>query len=206
MKPVTRQVILIGLLVLGVWFYEAMRPVPQPPGILVSDPPRISELTQAPRTFVHNEHVFTTLAGFDARGRILSIERYGRDRESKAALLDVALGWGRMSDSVTLKNVDIAQTERRVLSKSYDPALPDAEIEASILNLHLATADPAVEKTLRQLRAGNVVRLEGYLVEAGASDGWRWKGQTQNRVLALPATLLWVERVEVEQTQPAAKS
>jgi len=205
MKPGTRQIILIGLLVLGVWFYETMRPVPQPPGILVPDPPRISEFTQTPRTMVYNEHVFTALAGLDVKGRILSIERYGRDRESKAALLDVVLGWGRMSDSVTLKNVDVAQAERRVLSKSYDPALPDAEVEASILNLHLVTSDPAVEKTIRQLRAGNIVRLEGYLVEAVAGDGWRWKGQAQNRVLALPGTLVWVERVEIEQTQPVAK-
>ena len=206
MTRATRQIILIGLLVLGIWFYQTMRPVPQPPGILVPDPPRISELTQPPRTFVYNEHVFTALAGLDVKGRILSTERYGRDRESKAALLDVALGWGRMSDSVTLKNVDVAQTERRVLSKSYDPALTDAEVEASILNLHLVTSDPAVEKTIRQLRAGNIVRLEGYLVEAVAGDGWRWKGEAQNRVLALPGTLLWVERVEIEQTPPAAKS
>ena len=204
MKPVTRQVILIGLLVLGVWFYETMRPVPQPPGILAPDPPRISELTQKPRTFVRNEYVFTPLAELSARARILSVESYGRDRESQASLLDVTLGWGRMSDSVVLKNVDVAQTERRVLSKSYDPKLPDAEVEASILNLHLVTADPAVEKAIKALRQGNIVRLEGYLVEAAAGDGWRWKGQP--REPSVPGTLLWVERIEVEQTQQAAKS
>ena len=202
MTPVTRQVILIGLLVLGVWFYETMRPVPQPPGILAPDPPRIGELAQKPRTLVRNEYVFTPLAELSAKARILSVERYGRDRESQASLLDVTLGWGRMSDSVVLKNVDVAQTERRVLSKSYDPKLPDDEVEASILNLHLVTADPAVEKAIKALRAGNIVRLEGYLVEAVAGDGWRWKGQARE---SLPGTLLWVERIDVEQTQPAAK-
>jgi hypothetical protein len=206
-KPAARQIILLGLLVLGVWFYETMRPVPQPPGVLAPDPPRVSELTQKARTFVRNEYVYTALAGLDLRARILSIERYGRDRESQVALLDVVLGWGRMSDSKTLKNVDVAQTERRVISKSYDPALPDAEVESSILNLHLVTANPETEKMLRQLRAGNIVRLEGYLVEAVAGDGWRWKGQIQqNRVPALPGALLWVEQLEVEQTQPVNKS
>jgi hypothetical protein len=44
-------------------------------------------------------------------------------------------------------------------------------------------------------------------VEAAGGDGWRWKGQIpQIRVPALPGTLLWVERVEVEQSQPATKS
>jgi hypothetical protein len=206
MTPVTRQIILIGLLVLGVWFYETMRPVWQPPGILAPDPPRISELAQKPRTLVRNEYVYTPLAALSAKARILSVERYGRDRESQASLLDVVLGWGRMSDYAVLKNVDVAQTERRVLSKSYDPKLPDSEVEASILNLHLVTADPAVEKAIRQLRTGNVVTLEGYLVEAAGGDGWRWKGQTGQLVSSLPGTLLWVERIEVEQTQPSTKS
>lgn len=205
MKPVTRQIILIGLLLLGVWFYETMRPERQPPGILAPDPPRISTLAEKGRTFVRNDYVFTALAQLDAKARILSIERYGRDRESQAAPLDVALGWGRMSDSVTLKNVDVAQTQRRVLSKSYDPALPDAEVEASIVNLHLVTADAEIEKTLKQLRAGNVVRLEGYLVEAVGGDGWRWKGQPTG-VPDLPSTLLWVERVAIETVQPPGKS
>ena len=203
MKPVTRKVILIGLLILGVWFYETMRPVPQPPGILAPDPPHIGAVTQKGRTFVRNDYVFTELAEFEARARVLSTERYGRDRESQAVLVDVVLGWGRMSDSVTLKHVDVAQTQRRVLSKSYDPAFPDAELEASIANLHLVTSDPAPEKTIKQLRAGNVVRLTGYLVEVAGGDGWRWKGQPR---ADWPSTLLWVERIEIEQAQPAAKS
>lgn len=207
MKPITRQAILIAMIVAAIWFYDSVRPVPQPPGILAPDPPRVSELAEKPRTFVRNEHVFTPLAAFEGRARVLSVERYGRDRESRAALLDAAIGWGRMSDSVALKNVDIAQAERRVLSKSYDPALPDAEVEASILNLHLVSADPEVEKALRELRAGNVVRLEGFLVEAAGADGWRWKGEPKARPASYPGTLLWVERIEIERPeQPQAKS
>ncbi len=204
MKPVTRQVILIGLLVLGLWFYEAMRPIPQPPGILAPDPPQITSLATKPPTFVRNEYVFTALARLEAKARILSVERYGRDRESQAALLDVALGWGRLSDSVVLKNMDVAQTGRGVLSRSYDPALPDAEVEANILNLHLVASDPEVEKRVKQLRAGNIVRFRGYLVEAVAADGWRWKGLPRAHSPALPGTLLWVEQLELEQ--PATKS
>lgn len=207
MKPITRQAILIGMIVAAIWFYDSVRPVAQPPGILAPDPPLVRALTAEPRTLVRNEHVFTPLAAFEARARVLSVERYGRDRESGAALLDVALGWGRMSDSVTLKNVDVAQAERRVLSKSYDPALPDAEVEASILNLHLVTIDPEVEKTIRQLRAGNIVRLAGLLVEAAGGDGWRWKGEPRARPASFPGTLLWVERIEIEPpAQPPSPS
>jgi len=204
MTPVTQKVLLLGLLVLGVWFYEVMRPIPQPPGILAPDAPQAARLANKPRTFVRNEYVFTALAHFEAKARILSVERYRHDRESQVALLDVVLGWGRLSDSVTLKNVDIAQSERGVLSKSYDPALPDAEVEAHILNLHLVASDPQVEKRVKKLRVGNVVRFEGYLVEAKAADEWRWKGQPRAHSPELVGTLFWVERLEL--VEPATKS
>jgi hypothetical protein len=206
MNPLPRQALMIGFIVVAIWFYETMRPVPQPPGILAPDPPQVTQLTDSPRTLVRSEHVYTPLAKFQAKARILSIERYGGDRESRAALLDVALGWGRLSDSVVIKNIDVAQTERRVLSKSYDPALSDADLEAHILNLHLVTADSEVETRIKQLRSGNVVRLEGYLVEAAGADNWRWKGQPRARDPELPGTLLWVERLELEAPQAATKS
>jgi hypothetical protein len=204
MTPGTQKILLLGLLVLGVWFYEVMRPIPQPPGILAPDAPQATPLANKPRTFVRNEYVFRALARFEAKARILSVERYRHDRESQVALLDMVLGWGRLSDSVTLKNVDIAQNERGVLSKSYDPTLPDAEVEAHILNLHLVASDPEVEKRVKKLRVGNVVRFEGVLVEAKSADGWRWKGQPRAHSPKLEGTLLWIERLEL--AEPATKS
>ena len=85
MTPVTRKIVLLGLLVLGVWFYEVMRPISQPPGILAPDVPQVAQLANEPRTFVRNDYVFTALARFDAKARILSIERYRHDREARAA-------------------------------------------------------------------------------------------------------------------------
>jgi hypothetical protein len=200
MTPGTQRFLLLGLLVLGVWFYEIMRPIPQPPGILAPDAPQATPLANEPRTFVRNDYVFTALARFEAKARILSVERYRHDRESQVAMRDVVLGWGRLSDSVTLKNVDIAQSDRGVLLKSYDPALPDAEVEAHILNLHVVASDAEVEKRVSKLRVGNVVRFEGYLVEAKAADGWRWKGRPRARSPELAGTLLWMERLELAES------
>jgi len=200
MTPGTQKFLLLGLLVLGVWFYEVMRPISQPPGILAADTPQVTPLANKPRTFVRNEYVFTALAQFEAKARILSVESYRHDRESQVASRDVVLGWGRLSDSATLKNVDIAQSDRGVLSKSYDPELADAEVEAHVLNLHLVKADPEIEKRVTKLRVGNVVRIEGYLVEAKAADGWRWKGQPRAHSPELTGTLLWIERLELAES------
>jgi hypothetical protein len=58
-------------------------------------------------------------------------------------------------------------------------------------------ADAELRKRLGELRAGNVVRIEGWLVEAVAGDGWRWRGTARERAPKMPATLLWLEKLEV---------
>src|SRR5690554_2998956 len=119
-----RSLLTLALLVLGVWFYEAMRPVPQPPGVLAPDAPSVKPVEGKPPVFERNEHVLTALARFSAQARVLSLDRYG-DRAAKVAPLDIAVGWGPLSDSATLKIVDVAQTERGVLHRSYDPKMSD---------------------------------------------------------------------------------
>jgi hypothetical protein len=195
-----RRAFLIGLVVLGIWFYERTRPIPQPPGILAQDPPQISAVADKPPVFERNNHVLTGLAGFRAKARVLSVERYSRDRESRISPLDIVLGWGRLSDSVTLKGVDVAQTERRLLFKSYDPAFPDEVAVGHVLNLHLVAADEQIEARLKQLRAGSVVEIEGWLVEAVAGDGWRWRGEAREHTPQAPGNVVWVKRIEIDKT------
>jgi hypothetical protein len=192
-----RTVLTFALLLLGLWFYDAMRPVSQPPGVLAPNAPQVEPVTGKPPVFEHNEHVLTALAHFSAHARILSLDRYG-DRAAQVAPLDMALGWGPLSDSATLAGIDVAQHERGVLYQSFDPKLPDAQAGAFLLNLHVVAADPELQKRLRELRSGNVVRLKGWLVEAVGGDGWRWRGKPRADDPAMPGTVLWLEALEVE--------
>lgn len=50
-----------------------------------------------------------------------------------------------------------------------------AEIVRSSANMHLIPADAAVAQALRGVRAGQNVRIDGWLVQADAPDGWRWR-------------------------------
>ncbi len=197
MRMPLRTVLTFALLLLGLWFYDSMRPVQQPPGVLAPNPPQVAPVTGKPPVFEHNEHVLTALAHFSAHARILSLDRYG-DRAAQVAPLDMALGWGPMSDSATLKVVDVAQHERAVLYQSFDPKLPDAQVGAFLLNLHIVAADAQLQKRLSELRRGNVVQLKGWLVEAVSGDGWRWRGKARSNDPPMPGTLLWLETLEVE--------
>ena len=196
LTPLLRHILTIGLLLLGIWFYNEMRPVPQPPGVLAPDAPRVEPVTGKPQIFERNAHVLTALARFETHARVLSVDRYG-DRAAKVAPLDIALGWGPLSDSVTLKIVDVAQTKRGVVFKSYDPKLSDEQAATFLLNLHVLAADAALEKKLEEVRRGNIVRMQGWLVEAVAGDGWRWRGEERREAPAMPGALLWITQLEV---------
>jgi hypothetical protein len=186
----------LGMIVFALWLYEMLRPVPQPPGVLAPDAPRVESIADKPQMFERNGHVLTALARFSAQARVLSVDRYG-DRASRVAPLDIALGWGPMSDTATLKLVDVAQTERDVVFQSFDPKLPDEQVTGYLLNLHVVAADPQLKERLGELRRGNLVRIEGWLVEAVSGDGWRWRGKARETAPEMPGTVLWVEKLEV---------
>ena len=194
----------IGLIVLGLWLYETLRPVPQPPGVLAPDAPRIEAVSGKPQVFERQGHVLTALARFSAQARVLSVDRYG-DRAAQVAPFDIAIGWGPMSDSATLKLVDVAQTKRDVVFQSFDPKLPEGQVGAYLVNLHVIAADPELGKRLGELRSGNLVRLDGWLVEAVAGDAWRWRGRARSETPAMPGTLLWLDKMEVSGTATPAK-
>lgn len=44
--------------------------------------------------------------------------------------------------------------------------------------MHMIPADAAVADALDAIRKGDNVRIDGWLIEANASDGWRWRSST----------------------------
>jgi hypothetical protein len=64
--------------------------------------------------------------------------------------------------------------------------------------MHMIPADANVRKTLQSIKAGNIVRLQGYLVEAKTADGWRWKSSLTREDTGRGACeLVLVQSVEV---------
>lgn len=199
MTRLNRQLLSVLLVILGVIFFEMTRPVGQPPGILAPDPPSVRMVADKPPLFTRDNHAIEGLAQFKAKARVLSLERYGRDPQARIAPLDVALGWDKLSDSTTFKGVDVAQAERQVVFESYNPELPNELVATMVVNLHVIGADEEVDKKLRDVRRGNVVQIEGWLVEVRAQEGWRWKGEARATSPAMPGNVLWVQNVEVVQ-------
>lgn len=116
------------------------------------------------------------LAGFSVAARVLSRREYGSDREADFAPLDLALGWGRMREDAVLSQLDISQGGRWYRYRwSAQPPLPPDEIARSSANMHMIPASPSVAAALAEVEAGDAVRIDGWLVQVNAPDGWRWR-------------------------------
>jgi len=122
---------------------------------------------------VHYGHwVLSLRARYDITARILGREYYRFDALADLIPVDLALGWGPMSDNRVLARLAISQAARFY---SWRPrsALPIARetIIASSANTHLIPADERVGDQLRRLRVGQIVHLSGYLVDTVRQDG-----------------------------------
>lgn len=138
------------------------------------------------------------LARFEIEARVLSKQTYRFDREAELAPVDLALGWGRMSDSAVLAGLDIEQRHRFYYWYTKTFPIPRREIETHSANMHLIPANRLIEKKLKAVRRGNIVKLSGFLAEAQAADGWRWTSSLTREDTGNGACeLIWVERLEV---------
>jgi len=164
-------VLLVGF---AAWHYFSTRPVHRPPGVLAASDPVQVDIPDG-RPFAFGKYQVTPLAQFNVRARVLSAETYSHGREADLSPIDLALGWGRMSDSAVIDKLAISQGGRFYFySWTNQPPLPPQEIIEHSANMHLIPANALAEKQLGQVRVGNIVDISGYLVRADAQDGWRW--------------------------------
>jgi hypothetical protein len=143
------------------------------PGVRAAQDP-VQENLDSPQTFTYDAYRITPLAGFRLRAKILSRETYGMGRESELSPIDLALGWGRMSDESVLQHIDISQSGRWYLWRTREYPIPRREIETHSANMHIIPADQAVADIIDDFPRGDIIELDGYLVRADADDGWRW--------------------------------
>ncbi len=168
------------------------------PGVMAPDIPLQSRINSSD-VFSFQGYKISPLAEFNIKAKVLSKKRYRFDREADLSSIDLALGWGRMSDEQVLEEFTISQSGRWYRWQTKSLPIPRKEIETSSANMHLIAKDQTVEDTLNLIRMGDVVTLSGKLVKAVAPDGWRWNSSlTRNDTGAGACELLFVEKVMIE--------
>ncbi len=163
------------LVLLGVYFIDNYLHARHPPGVLTpSDPYQGPIGSGVPWKEKGNE--FTPLADFHLRARILHTESYWFDHGSVISPLDLAVGWGPMSDQAVLDEISISQGQRWYTWRPEHRRLPlsNDEIVSHSANIHTIPSTPEIKKQLRGLREGDIAELDGSLVEVHLADGGKW--------------------------------
>jgi hypothetical protein len=190
--------LLVLVVLYGAWSAWQSRPLQRPPGVLVDTVPQQAELPVAMAAFQHRGYRITPLASFSLEARVLAAERYRFDRQADLSPVDLALGWGPMSDSAVLATIDISQSRRFYYWHVERFPIPRRDIETHSANMHMIPATRSIERALKSMRPGQIVKLAGYLVEASAANGWRWRSSlTREDTGAGACELVWVTDLEV---------
>jgi hypothetical protein len=156
------------------WFY-LHRPITYPAGVLIESEPDQIGIGNGQEKVDHGPYHLRLLAGFSLDARILHRKTYGYDRGSKLAPVDLAVGWGPMSDQAVLDRITITQSMRFYWYEYQSPPIPKEQIISHSTNLHVIPATPAIAAFCKSLRQGELVHLEGELVEATGPDIGTWR-------------------------------
>lgn len=154
----------------GQWERRAIHPAD---GAIAPGEPLQSDADGTPAV-VLGRWTLTPRASYDITARILGREDYRFDPIADLVPLDLALGWGPMSDNQVLQALEISQGARFYSWRPVSEALPIEmhEIVRYSANTHLIPGSASVAAKLDRLRlGGQVVHLQGLLVDGVRDDG-----------------------------------
>lgn len=182
----------------GEWEHRAISPAD---GAIAPNEPLQVDADGAP-AIVLGRWTLTPRARYDITARILSRADYRFDPISDLAPLDLALGWGPLSDNRVLQAFKVSQGARFYSWRPVTESLPIelGEVTRSSANTHVIPADPAVAAKLDRLRlGGQVVHLLGLLVDGTRDDGMTIRTSlTRTDSGAGACEFLLVQQVEVQ--------
>jgi hypothetical protein len=151
-----------------------------------------------PQPLRKKDITITPLATFSITARVLSRADYRWDPAAAISPVDLALGWGRMSDTAVLDKIEISQSVRFYNWRVREFPIPEREIIESSANMHLIPADSSIERAIDRVKEGDVVTFEGYLIEARWPDGGTWRSSlTRSDSGAGACEVVWVERFAI---------
>ena len=139
------------------------------------------------------------LAHFAIDARVLHRKVYRYDRGAALVPVDLALGWGPMSDQRVLDQITITQSMRFYWYEyKMPPPISKDEIISHSTNLHVIPATPEIASQAKSLRTGTLVHLSGDLVEATAPGFSTWRSSLSRTDTGNGACeLMWVKELSI---------
>lgn len=197
MKIVSTFVLGISAIFYIIWPKQASVDVPD--NFTIQELPFQSETLNQPFNFKGYE--IRPMADFTLKARILSYKYYSSDKEAELSPVDLALGWGPMSQSKVLEKIDISQRNRWYFWSTENFPITRNEIELNSANMHIIPGNEDISKMLENVKRGQIIELKGHLVEC-IQDGWRWKSSlTRNDTGGGACEVIFVEALQISEAR-----
>ena len=170
------------MIIAAVWkFYNHSGQVTFGPGVMVNEVPQQERIGSSVNHSI-DDYSITGIAKFSIKAKVLSRKNYHIGREADLSPIDLALGWGNMSDEAVLEKIEISQSRRFYRWHVESFPIPRREIETHSANMHLIPASDAVKSVIDRVRKGDIIEISGSLVNViSNTDDWHWNSsQTRN--------------------------
>jgi hypothetical protein len=192
-----KKIFFLLLFAIAAWkLFDGPGSVSLGPGVMAGAVP-YQETLDTPVNRRFDDYTVTDLARFNIKAKVLARKDYSIGRESDLSPVDLALGWGNMSDESVLEQIEISQSGRFYRWQVESFPIPRREIETHSANMHLIPASDAVESELQKVKEGEIVEISGSL-EVRADDGWNWRSSlTRDDTGAGACELILVESFRI---------
>ena len=189
------------VLVILVYFFYPEKEITYPPGITAVEPPVQINL-DAGNKWTAGDYTIEALASYSIKARVLSRNNFHVGKESDLSPMDLAVGWGPMSDQSIIDQIDISQSSRWYHWYADILPIPAPEISLNSANIHIVPKDDIVKDKFDEVYKGSLIEMNGYLVKITAADGWRWiSSLRRDDTGGGSCELFWVENLSVLDNQ-----
>jgi hypothetical protein len=193
--------IVLALAAYGGWhWWTTERAVHRPPGIVAPDEPVQVNFDEPPR-FEAKGYTFIKRAKYDITARLLRKEIYRLDGGAGLAPVDLGVGWGPLSDSALLDQLEFSQMGRFFYwqPRKADFPLPTPVLISHLAQMHMIPATKELEAALKKLRPGQIITASGYLVDVRGPGGFTWNTSlTRTDTGNGACELFWVEALATD--------
>ncbi len=165
---------LTPILLITIYFFWPEKVITYPAGVTAPDQP-LQINNSVNKEWQKDEYKIKALAEYKIKARVLSRNNFSIGRESDLSPVDLALGWGPMSDQSVIDKIEITQSNRWYQWKTESSPIPLNEISLNSANVHIILNSDNVKENLDKVYKGSLIEANGYLVEVDAKDGWHWK-------------------------------
>lgn len=186
------------LIIAGLFYIFKSKEIVQKPGILAPDKPLQSNIKN-PQSWIRDNYQFHPITNFEITAKVLSIRFYRSDQMSEFCPVDLALGWGKMSDQSIIDMFDIKQQHRWYVWRADKMPIPQKEIEVSSSNIHIIPANDNIVDIIDDIYRGNIVFIKGKLVNVNKiGEKFVWKSSLLRDDKGSGACeIFWVDEISI---------